>query len=114
MATQRKRTTTVHLTRRTFDALQQRARRAGKDADALADEMLAQAMQEKAQPPQHETEREMIRRIMREEGVVLRDASEYQDLIDPDVDLEQAAAELRALRLDPPLSETIIAERHAR
>ncbi len=111
MATQRKRTTTVHLTRRTFDALQQRARRAGKDADVLADEILAQAMQQ-AQPAQHETEREMIRRVLREDGLMLRDTSEYRDLIDPDVDLEQAAANLRALHLDPPLSETIIAERH--
>lgn len=111
MATQRKRATTVHLTRRTYDALQQRAQRAGKDADALAEEMLQKAIAQ-APPAHQETEPEMIRRILREDGLLLRDASEYTVVLDPDVDYEAIRRELASIHLDPPLSETIIEERH--
>jgi hypothetical protein len=107
MATQRRRATTVHLTRRTYDALQQRAQRVGKDADALADEMLEKAI-EQAQPAPRETEREMIRRVLREGGLVVRDGSEYQTMVPPGLDLEAIRDELAAMHLDPPLSETII------
>jgi hypothetical protein len=111
MATQPRRATTVRLTRRTYDALQQRAQRAGKDADALADEMLQKAMIEK-KPEKAESEREMIRRILREDGLVLRDGSEYAVDLDPNVDYEAIRQELASIHLDPPLSETIIEERH--
>jgi len=112
MATQRKRTTTVHLTRRTFDALQQRARRAGKEADALADEMLAQVMEGNPLAPV-ESERDRIRRIMREEGVTV-DTSQYRVDVDPNTDFEAIRKELASLHFDPPLSETIIEDRHRR
>ncbi len=111
MAVQRRQATTVRLTRRTYDALQQRAQRVGRDADALADEMLQKAIAQ-TQPAQGETEREMIRRILREDGLVLRDASEYTVDLDPSVDYEAVRRELAAIHLDPPLSETIIEERH--
>lgn len=111
MAVQRKHATTVRLTRRTYDALQQRAQRVGRDADALADEMLQKAIAQ-TQPGQGETEREMIRRVLREDGLVLRDASEYQDMTPPDLDVEAVRREMRAQHLVPSLSETIIQERH--
>lgn len=110
MAVQRKHATTVRLTRRTYDALQQRAQRVGRDADALADEMLEKAMHEqKLKDAQREQDR--IGLILSEAGM-LRDTTEYRDLIPPELDLEAVRAELRALRLDPPLSETILRERH--
>ena len=116
MAVQRKHATTVRLTRRTYDALQQRAQHVGRDADALADEMLQKAMTE-TQPPQPlagESERDMYRRILRDSGIVLRDASEYQTDLDPNADYDAMARELASVHLDPPLSQTIIEERHSR
>jgi len=63
-------------------------------------------------PGKSETEREIVRRVLKEAGIALRDGSAYADLVRPGPDLEAARVELAALRLDPPLSETIIQERH--
>ena len=116
MATQRRKTTTVRLTRRTYDALQQRARRFGRETDALADEMLQEAMTETQtpQPLPGESERDMYRRILRDSGIMLRDASEYQTDLDPNADYDAIARELASIHLDPPLSQTIIEERDSR
>jgi hypothetical protein len=116
MAVQRKHATTVRLTRRTYDALLQRAQRAGRDADALADEMLQKAMTEMqpTQPLAGESERDMYRRILRDRGIVLRDAAEYQTDLDPNADYDAMARELASVHLDPPLSQTIVEERHGR
>jgi hypothetical protein len=111
MATQRKSATTIRLTRRTYDALVRRAQRAGRDADALAEEMLQVAIAQEP-PAQPETEREMIRRVLREGGLILRDGSEYGVDLDPNVDYEALRRELASIHLDPPLSQTIIEERH--
>ncbi len=111
MATQPRRATTVRLTRRTYDALQQRAQRVGKDADALADEILQKAMHEK-KPEKAESEREQMRRVLREEGLLIESLDEYQSLMQPGLDFDAGRAEMAALHLDPPLSETIIRERH--
>ena len=111
MATQRRRATTIHLTRRTFDALRRRAQSTGKDTDALADEILQQAMEEK-RPQKVESEREQLRRVLRDTGLLVESLDEYQTLIQPGLDYDGIRAELAALHLDPPLSQTIIEERH--
>lgn len=111
MAIRRQATQTIRISRKTYEALRRRADRSGSNPDQVAESLLSEALEARAEA-RPETEAERVRRIMAERGAIVTDVSEYRWHVDPEADYDKIRAELEKVKLDPPVSETIIRMRH--